>query len=126
MINQYLQNIFYHFILSDPSLALKMEPDFFDSKNLQICFQYAKDYTVKYHNAPTASQLKELLQIDGKEDLVPSDVIDILYSSAQSVKEYTPEWLYDNDSGGGFNSGPWQSIIVRSWLDEYGTEQILF
>lgn len=35
-----------------------------------------------------------------------------------------PEWLYDNDSGGGFNSGPWQSIIVRSWLDEYGTEQI--
>ena len=36
-----------------------------------------------------------------------------------------PEWLYDNDSGGGFNSGPWQSIIVRSWLDEYGTEQII-
>ena len=96
MINQYLQNIFYHFILSDPSLALKMEPDFFDSKNLQICFKYAKEYTVKYHNAPTASQLKELLQIDGKEDLIPSDVIDILYSSAQSVKEYTSDWLYDN------------------------------
>ena len=96
MINQYLQNIFYHFILSDPSLALKMEPDFFDSKNLQICFKYAKDYTVKYHNAPTASQLKELLQIDGKEDLISSDVIDILYSSVQSVKEYTSDWLYDN------------------------------
>lgn len=35
-----------------------------------------------------------------------------------------PEWLYNNDSGGGNNSGPWQSIIVRSWLDEYQTEQI--
>lgn len=96
MINQYLQNIFYHFILSDPSLAMKMEPDFFDSKNLQLCFKYAKDYTIKYHKAPTAAQLKELIQIDGKEELISGDLIDILYSSERSVNEYTPDWLYDN------------------------------
>lgn len=35
-----------------------------------------------------------------------------------------PEWLYNNDSGGGYNTGNWQSIIVRSWLDEYETEQV--
>ena len=34
MINQFIQNIFYHYILSEPTLTLKMEPDFFDSKNL--------------------------------------------------------------------------------------------
>ena len=96
MINQYLQNIFYHFILSDPSLTLKMNPDFFDSKNLQLCFQYAKEYVVKYHSAPSAAQLKELIKIDGKEELISSDVIDVLYSSINSVRDYTPDWLYDN------------------------------
>lgn len=98
MINQYIQNIFYHYILSDPSLTLKMEPSFFDSKNLQICFQYAKEYVIKYHSAPTAAQLKELLQISGKEDLVSPDIIDVIYSAQNSVKEYTPDWLYDNST----------------------------
>ena len=96
MINQYLQNIFYHFILSDTTLAMKMEPGFFDSKNLQICFQYAKEYVIKYHTAPTAQQLKELIKIDGKEDIIQPDIIDILYSSIDSVRDFTPDWLYDN------------------------------
>lgn len=98
MINQYIQNIFYHYILSDPALTLKMEPDFFDSKNLQICFQYAKDYVIKYHSTPSAEQLKELIKIDGKEELISGDIIDVIYSAQNSVKEYTPEWLYDNST----------------------------
>ena len=56
MINQFIQNIFYHYILSEPTLTLKMEPDFFDSKNLQIAFQIAKEYVIKYHTAPSASE----------------------------------------------------------------------
>lgn len=98
MINQYIQNIFYHYILSDPSLTLKMNPDFFDNKNLQICFQYAKDYVTKYHSAPSAEQLKELIQIDGKEEIISQDIIDVIYSAQNSVKEYTQEWLYDNST----------------------------
>ena len=41
-MNQYIQIIFYHFILSEPSLALKMNPDFFDAKSIQVCFTYAR------------------------------------------------------------------------------------
>ena len=34
-----------------------------------------------------------------------------------------PENLYNNDSGGGFNTGPWSSVIVRGWLDEIGVKE---
>ena len=37
----------------------------------------------------------------------------------------SPEWLYNNDNGGGYNSGKWQSIEVRSWVDELGADSIL-
>ena len=29
----------------------------------------------------------------------------------------TPEWLWNNDNGGGYNSGKWKTIEVRGWLD---------
>lgn len=32
-----------------------------------------------------------------------------------------PEWLYNNDNGNGYNSGKWQSIIVREWMKEKNT-----
>ncbi len=30
----------------------------------------------------------------------------------------TPEWLWDNDNGGGKNSGPWVTLEVRAWMDK--------
>lgn len=35
-----------------------------------------------------------------------------------------PKWLYDNDNGGGYNSGNWKSIITREWVEEYGADSI--
>lgn len=95
-MNQYIQIIFYHFILSDPSLALKVEGNFFDAKSLQICFQCAREYVIKYHVAPTAAQLKELLKAEGHIDDIDENSVDIIYSSQAAVNEYTHDWLYDN------------------------------
>ena len=97
-MNQYIQTVFYHFLLSDPGLTLKIEPDFFDAQNLQICFQYAKEYVIKYHQAPSANQLKELLRLDNKSEIVSDDIVDILYSSQKSVNDYSYDWLYDNST----------------------------
>jgi len=30
----------------------------------------------------------------------------------------TPLWLWDNNSGKGKNSGPWKTLVVRSWMDK--------
>ncbi|NLN03805.1 MAG: MBL fold metallo-hydrolase [Clostridiaceae bacterium] len=34
----------------------------------------------------------------------------------------TPLWLYDNDIGNGYGSGPWQTLTVREWMQELGVK----
>lgn len=34
----------------------------------------------------------------------------------------TPAWLYNNDNGGGYDSGPWLTIEVRGWMEELGVK----
>ena len=37
-----------------------------------------------------------------------------------------PEWLWNNDNGNGFDSGPWATVETRSWMRELGvTEHII-
>lgn len=36
-----------------------------------------------------------------------------------------PEWLYNNDSGMGYNTGFWHSIEVREWMEEMGAQNIV-
>jgi len=35
----------------------------------------------------------------------------------------TPAWLWNNDSGKGINSGTWQTLIVRDWMDKLKVEK---
>lgn len=37
----------------------------------------------------------------------------------------TPRWLWDNDSGKGKGSGPWQTLKVRAWMEKLGVKQNL-
>lgn len=34
----------------------------------------------------------------------------------------TPAWLYNNDNGGGYDSGPWLTIEVRGWMEQLGVK----
>lgn len=34
----------------------------------------------------------------------------------------TPGWLWNNDIGKGYNSGPWTTLITRSWMDQIGVK----
>ncbi len=34
----------------------------------------------------------------------------------------TPDWLWDNDAGGGFNTGPWKTVVTREWMEELGVQ----
>ena len=38
----------------------------------------------------------------------------------------TPEWLWNNDNGKGFDTHYWQTVRVREWMEELGvTEHIV-
>lgn len=32
----------------------------------------------------------------------------------------SPDWLWDNDAGDGFDTGPWQTVKTRQWMEELG------
>ena len=32
------------------------------------------------------------------------------------------EWLWNNDNGNGYNTGPWKTIETRKWMEEIGVE----
>lgn len=34
----------------------------------------------------------------------------------------TPEWLWNNDSGGGKGSGPWTTLETRQWMENLGVK----
>jgi len=35
----------------------------------------------------------------------------------------TPLWLWNNDDGGGYDSGPWLTLIVRAWMVNLGVQE---
>ncbi len=35
----------------------------------------------------------------------------------------TPLWLWNNDNGGGMNSGPWKTLEVRKWVEEFNAKE---
>lgn len=35
----------------------------------------------------------------------------------------TPAWLWDNDKGDGFDTGPWQTVRTREWMDALGVTE---
>ena len=93
--NPILQNVFYHYVLGNQVLAEKFNPEFFSSKILQGAFRLARDYVLKYRQAPSLAQMKELVLMNNMQDEITDDLLDILYSQAQMVSNYSEDWLYD-------------------------------
>lgn len=84
------------------------------------------------------------LGIEGGEKLlagpyrsrVPADCVQMAHHGQSGVNESfyqavgpkyllwpTPDWLWENDSGGGRNSGPWETLTVRAWMDKLNIEK---
>ena len=115
--NTFIQNVYYHYILSNPSLALKFEPEFFTAKPLQYAFKIAKDYVVKYHQPPTADQMKQLVVDNNMQDVLQDDVIDALYAQKQMLSSFPDEWLYDETTNWAILENVKKSIVdVAAYL----------
>lgn len=35
----------------------------------------------------------------------------------------TPQWLWDNDKGDGYNTGPWRTVETRRWMESLGVSE---
>ena len=109
--NTFIQNIYYHYILSEPTLVMRFEPDFFTAKPLQQAFKLAKEYVVKYHEAPTLDQMKELISISNMGDVLQPDIVEALYAQKNMLSQYTDEWLYDETTNWAILENVKKSIV---------------
>lgn len=66
-----------------------------------------------------------------QKDKLKSDVVQMAHHGQNGVDKIvyekinpkiclwpTPEWLWNNDSGTGYNTGTWTTLETRSWMDE--------
>jgi len=48
------------------------------------------------------------------------------YIKPQKCIWASPDWLWNNDAGEGFDTGPWQTVRTREWMAALGaTEHIV-
>ena len=74
--------------------------------------------------------------LEKQKDKLKSDIVQMSHhGQAGATKELykeispkiclwpTPEWLWNNDSGQGENSGQWKTFETRSWIEELGVKE---
>ena len=77
---------------------------------------------------------KKLLET--QKDKLKADIVQVAHHGQNGVEKEvyeaiqakiclwpTPQWLWDNDSGNGYNTGIWKTIETRKWMDELGVKE---
>lgn len=94
---QFQDMLIYHYILSDSVMLEKTKQEYFQNSILRGLFGIAKDYSLKYHDAPSKQELKKIIQDKCLSDEYSNDIIDTIYDNT-NLGEYSEEWLRDNSA----------------------------
>lgn len=86
----------------------------------------------------TGIQSEEKLLLKYKSEVSNIDYVQMAHHGQSGVDEKfyiianpknclwpTPKWLYDNDNGNGYNSGPWKTIQTREWIKKIGSKNYI-
>jgi KaiC/GvpD/RAD55 family RecA-like ATPase len=68
-----------------------VDPRFFESPVIRKAYELSRDFTKKYNQSPTQSQIIELSKMQGLEDTITESSIIPLYET--NLTEYDEEWL---------------------------------
>lgn len=122
MLTSYQENIFYHYILSNPIFLNKAKPEFFTNQNIREIFDIAKEHAIRYKEAPSKDQLVQLIKIKGLSEKYSDDMVEGLYNTKKLLSEYDPEWLEQN-------AGPWIQVrnldsVIRKVLGYMKTTKV--
>jgi len=98
MIAQYTEQIFYHYILSNPIFLNHAKSDFFTNSNVKELFDIAKEHSLRYKEAPTKDQIIELVKIKGLGEKYTEELLTALYNTKQLISNYDDQWIEENVS----------------------------
>lgn len=95
-VNQYQENIFYHYILNNINICKVTEPTFFTNKIISQIFEIAKEHAIKYREAPSLIQINDIITLKGLSETITKDMTETLYNAKESLNQYDESWLNDN------------------------------
>ena len=77
---------------------------------------------------------KKLLET--QKDKLKSDIVQMAHHGQQGATEElykeinprvcmwpTPTWLWNNDAGEGYNTGPWKTVETREWMEKLNVKE---
>lgn len=136
-------------IVNSPSLNEKIEIDginieFLGVKNPEITENPGNEQSmvIKFDTGKTSLLIlgdtgekssEKLLQ--NQKEKLRSDIVQMSHHGQAGATEElykainpkiclwpTPEWLWNNDNGGGFDSGTWKTLDTRRWMENLGVK----
>lgn len=91
MVATHLEKIFFHYLIERRELLDIVKSRFFDTADIRKIYEIVQEFSEKYTDVPTRSQINELIKMKGLADELDSKKIDYLYEV--NLKEYEEEWL---------------------------------
>ena len=91
MVATHLEKIFFHYLIERRELLDIVKSRFFDTADIRKIYEIVQEFSEKYTDVPTRSQINELIKMKGLSEELDSKKIDYLYEV--NLKEYEEEWL---------------------------------
>lgn len=89
--------LIFHYVLEHPDIAINIKPEFFEASGngtfLSHLFKVAKEFCVKYHQAPSFEQMRELVSNTEYAQEITVDRLAGLYAQKDRLGEYAEEWV---------------------------------
>ncbi len=115
----------------------EIEQNFGNNQSLVIKMTTSLNTTILFLG-DTGIQSEEKLLLRYKDEVSNIDYIQMAHHGQNGVDENfyiianpknclwpTPKWLYENDNGNGYDSGPWKTIETREWIKKIGSKNYI-
>lgn len=87
------ENIILRYILENSVYVESCKPDYFKNRGFKEIFKLGKSFWDRYHECPTADQLKEGVKLEGLESEISPGEIDAVYGI--DLGKYQRDWLQE-------------------------------
>lgn len=91
MQSSHLEKIFYHYLETRPEIEDTVNIRFYDTPEIRLAHQIRSEFRKKFSQAPTQSQLIQLVKVKGLEEELSPGKIEALYDI--KLGEYDPDWM---------------------------------
>jgi len=94
MQNSHLENIWFSSAISNPIYIDIVKPSFFKDPKHQEVFKIIKSFWVKYTQIPSLKQVKEVVKMVNKTELLQDSYLEAMWET--KISDYDQKWLTEN------------------------------